>query len=298
MTELESLPNELLIYILKFLDSTDVIKVAQTCKRLLQICQAEILWQHLCQRVLYHYGKFQGFWKLPGNAYGMLVHIKVENGQIVGHVIQPPLSWNVVDPVRLKPLFIITVRDNECVVLCRQGCSAQIKMESEKATFKCETCLGDNKFPHISEQILLAWLEEELESLRGNFDQRMLRHFLQGNVSFLHRIYNLAEQTRYWSSLQLTKVPEPRGFSISPVTPGIFKGTYGSHGLEFVQITLSEDGYTLLGNKLTGDPNVPAGETSLYIDLRQPIRLTTDEQRNIDSLKECYCPYSSSSISV
>lgn len=50
MTELESLPNELLIYILKFLDSTDVIKVAQTCKRLLQICQAEILWQHLCQR--------------------------------------------------------------------------------------------------------------------------------------------------------------------------------------------------------------------------------------------------------
>lgn len=53
------------------------------------------------------------------------------------------------------------------------------------------------------------------------------------------------------SSLQLTKVPEPRGFSISPVTPGIFKGTYGSHGLEFVHITLSEDGYTLLGNKLT-----------------------------------------------
>ncbi|XP_025115498.1 uncharacterized protein LOC112576889 isoform X1 [Pomacea canaliculata] len=163
----------------------------------------------------------------------------------MGHVIQPPLSWNVVDPVRLKPLFIITVRDNECVVLCRQGCSAQIK-------------------------ILLAWLEEESESLRGNFDQRMLRHLLQGNVSFLHRIYNLAEQTRYCYTWY---IQGDLWFS--------WAGVHTNH---------SEDGYTLLGNKLTGDPNVPAGETSLYIDLRQPIRLTTDEQRNIDILKSVTAP--------
>ena len=38
---------------------------------------------------------------------------------------------------------------------------------------------------------------------------------------------------------------------------GLWRGTYGGHGLEIITLRMQADGCTLRGCKVTGDPNVP-----------------------------------------
>ncbi|MBV95577.1 F-box only protein 31, partial [Eschrichtius robustus] len=63
------------------------------------------------------------------------------------------------------------------------------------------------------------------------------------------------------------------------IRPGLFKGTYGSHGLEIVM--LSFHGKHARGTKITGDPNIPAGQQTVEIDLRHRIHLP-----DIESLRD------------
>ncbi|KAL8195040.1 UNVERIFIED_CONTAM: F-box only protein 31 [Gekko kuhli] len=66
------------------------------------------------------------------------------------------------------------------------------------------------------------------------------------------------------------------------IKPGLFKGTYGSHGLEIVM--LSFHGKKAKGTKITGDPNIPAGQQTVEIELAHPIRLPDIE--NLSNLSE------------
>ena len=72
-----------------------------------------------------------------------------------------------------------------------------------------------------------------------------------------------------------------------PISPGIFKGTYGGHGIEIIAIDYpTED--TLKAVKLTGDPNVPMNKVTFTADLTKGIALTKDEQKQLscDDLKK------------
>merc|ERR1712223_842787 len=56
-----------------------------------------------------------------------------------------------------------------------------------------------------------------------------------------------------------------------PIQPGIFKATYGSHGIELIHVHYRQEPNQLVGWKITGDPNVPSGETSFIGYLDKPI---------------------------
>jgi hypothetical protein len=59
--------------------------------------------------------------------------------------------------------------------------------------------------------------------------------------------------------------------------PGLWIGSYGGHGSEFVMIHYSQD--RLYATKVTGDVNVPRGEVSFSSSLTPQSRILTN---NID----------------
>ena len=69
-----------------------------------------------------------------------------------------------------------------------------------------------------------------------------------------------------------------------PITPGIFKGDYGSHGTQLIQLSFSQEdstGLMFTGTKITGDPNVPAGRRSFKGSLNDGLIMPMDEQVRI-----------------
>ncbi|KAL8616310.1 hypothetical protein ACOMHN_056253 [Nucella lapillus] len=89
------------------------------------------------------------------------------------------------------------------------------------------------------------------------------------------------------SKFQLQRMVRATASCVSPITLGLYKGTYGGHGIELIHLVAADNGYELLGDKILGDPNVPAGKISLYVDLRQPLTLTREEQdsTSVDELR-------------
>ena len=51
------------------------------------------------------------------------------------------------------------------------------------------------------------------------------------------------------SSYSLQRIPPAVQSPLSPVTLGLYKGTYGSHGVEIVNVTVSDE-YQILGDKI------------------------------------------------
>jgi len=69
-----------------------------------------------------------------------------------------------------------------------------------------------------------------------------------------------------------------------PLKPGIFKGTYGGHGIEFISIE-KKSPYQFEAIKISGDPNVPCGKVSFTGDLRDFLFPSEEDQLSIDKLK-------------
>ncbi len=65
-----------------------------------------------------------------------------------------------------------------------------------------------------------------------------------------------------------------------PIPSGVFKGTYGPHGIEMISLHYANNNTQLRGVKLTGDPNVPFGKVSFQADLDKSIIMSEDVQRD------------------
>ncbi|XP_023413860.1 F-box only protein 31 isoform X2 [Loxodonta africana] len=89
--------------------------------------------------------------------------------------------------------------------------------------------------------------------------------------------------TRVSNCLTYRRIYLPPSHPDDLIKPGLFKGTYGSHGLEIVM--LSFHGRRARGTKITGDPNIPAGQQTVEVDLRHRIQLPEAENlRNFNEL--------------
>ncbi|XP_075996854.1 F-box only protein 31 isoform X1 [Genypterus blacodes] len=299
------LPPELLVEIFSILPGTALPNVALVCKKFRQILNTETIWRRRCTeefgmkedlrkmevggvssrdvyvKLLHPYRHILGLWQPDIGPYGGLLNVVVDGLFIIGWMYLPPHDPRVEDPMRRRPLFRIHMLESKkASVECMYGHKGPHKGDIQASTVKKDEfstkCnqTDHHRMPGGRQEEFRTWLEEEWgRTLEDIFHEHMQELIL---MKFIYT-------SQYDNCLTYRRIYLPPESSSDLLQPGLFKGTYGSHGLEIVM--LSFHGATARATKLTGDPNVPAGQLTLDVDLTRPVVLPDLEcQRNIETL--------------
>ncbi|XP_047385724.1 F-box only protein 31 isoform X2 [Sciurus carolinensis] len=273
------LPPELLVEIFASLPGTDLPSLAQVCTKFRRILHTDTIWRRRCREVLHRYRHILGLWQPDIGPYGGLLNVVVDGLFIIGWMYLPPHDPHVDDPMRFKPLFRIHLMERKsATVECMYGHKGphnghiQIVKKDEFST-KCNQT-DHHRMSGGRQEEFRTWLREEWgRTLEDIFHEHMQELIL---MKFIYT-------SQYDNCLTYRRIYLPPSRPDDLIKPGLFKGTYGSHGLEIVM--LSFHGRCARGTKITGDPNIPAGQQTVEIDLRHRIQLPDVENlRNFNEL--------------
>ncbi|XP_060771003.1 F-box only protein 31 isoform X3 [Neoarius graeffei] len=231
------------------------------------------------KRLLHPYRYILGLWQPDIGPYGGLLNVVVDGLFIIGWMYLPPHDPRVEDPMRRRPLFRIHMWErNKATVECMYGHKGPHKgdiqtVKKDEFSTKCNQT-DHHRMPGGRQEEFRTWLEEEWgRTLEDIFHEHMQELIL---MKFIYT-------SQYDNCLTYRRIYLPPCLPSDLLQPGLFKGTYGSHGLEIIM--LSFHGSRAKATKLTGDPNVPAGQLTLDIDLSRPVQLPDlEHQRNIEEL--------------
>ncbi|KAM9497029.1 F-box only protein 31 isoform 1-T1 [Clarias gariepinus] len=229
--------------------------------------------------LLYPYRYILGLWQPDIGPYGGLLNVVVDGLFIIGWMYLPPHDPRVEDPMRRRPLFRIHMWErNKATVECMYGHKGPHKgdiqtVKKDEFSTKCNQT-DHHRMAGGRQEEFRTWLEEEWgRTLEDIFHEHMQELIL---MKFIYT-------SQYDNCLTYRRIYLPPCLPSDLLQPGLFKGTYGSHGLEIIM--LSFHGSRAKATKLTGDPNVPAGQLTLDIDLSRPVQLPDlEHQRNIEEL--------------
>lgn len=299
------LPPEILVEIFSSLPGTALPNLALVCKKFRQILNTETIWRRRCTnefgmnddprkmeivgmssrelyvKLLHPYRHILGLWQPDIGPYGGLLNVVVDGLFIIGWMYLPPHDPRVEDPMRRRPLFRIHMLEkNKATVECMYGHKGPHKgdiqtVKKDEFSTKCNQT-DHHRMPGGRQEEFRTWLEEEWgRTLEDIFHEHMQELIL---MKFIYT-------SQYDNCLTYRRIYLPPYLPSDLLQPGLFKGTYGSHGLEIIM--LSFHGSKAKATKLTGDPNVPAGQLTLEIDLNRPLRLPDlEHQRNMDELQQ------------
>ncbi|XP_019749567.1 F-box only protein 31 isoform X2 [Hippocampus comes] len=300
---LSELPPELLVEIFSLLPGTALPNVALVCKTFRQILNTETIWRRRCMeefhmkedlrkmevggvssrdlyvKLLHPYRHILGLWQPDIGPYGGLLNVVVDGLFIIGWMYLPPHDPRVEDPMRRRPLFRIHMWETKkATVECMYGHKGPHKgdiqtVRKDEFSTKCNQT-DHHRMPGGRQEEFRTWLEEEWgRTLEEIFHEHMQELIL---MKFIYT-------SQYDNCLTYRRIYLPPAMPSDLIQPGLFKGTYGSHGLEIVMLSFHRT--SARATKLTGDPNVPAGQLTLDIDLSQPLVLPDlEHQRNIEEL--------------
>ncbi|XP_054475694.1 LOW QUALITY PROTEIN: F-box only protein 31 [Anoplopoma fimbria] len=300
---LAELPPELLVEIFSLLPGTALPNVALVGKKFRQILNTETIWRRRCMKefgmkedlrkmevggvssrdlyvkLLHPYRHILGLWQPDIGPYGGLLNVVVDGLFIIGWMYLPPHDPRVEDPMRRRPLFRIHLWESQkATVECMYGHKGPHKgdiqtVKKDEFSTKCNQT-DHHRMPGGRQEEFRTWLEEEWgRTLEEIFHEHMQELIL---MKFIYT-------SQYDNCLTYRRIYLPPVMPTDLLHPGLFKGTYGSHGLEIVM--LSFHGPSVRATKLTGDPNVPAGQLTLDVDLSRPVFLPDlEHQRNIEEL--------------
>ncbi|KAM4894362.1 F-box only protein 31 isoform 1-T1 [Sylvia borin] len=217
--------------------------------------------------LLHRYRHILGLWQPDIGPYGGLLNVVVDGLFIIGWMYLPPHDPHVDDPMRFKPLFRIHLMERKCATVeCMYGHKGphnghiQIVKKDEFST-KCNQT-DHHRMSGGRQEEFRTWLREEWgRTLEDIFHEHMQELIL---MKFIYT-------SQYDNCLTYRRIYLPPSSPDDLIQPGLFKGTYGSHGLEIVM--LSFHGKKAKGTKITGDPNIPAGQQTVEIDLAHPLQL-------------------------
>uniref|UniRef100_A0A8B9JL37 F-box protein 31 n=1 Tax=Astyanax mexicanus TaxID=7994 RepID=A0A8B9JL37_ASTMX len=300
---LVDLPPELLVEIFSSLPGTVLPNLALVCKKFRQILSTETIWRRRCTeefgmrddlrkmevmgvssrelyvKLLHPYRHILGLWQPDIGPYGGLLNVVVDGLFIIGWMYLPPHDPRVEDPMRRRPLFRIHMWESKkATVECMYGHKGPHKgdiqtVKKDEFSTKCNQT-DHHRMPGGRQEEFRTWLEEEWgRTLEDIFHEHMQELIL---MKFIYT-------SQYDNCLTYRRIYLPPCLPSDLLQPGLFKGTYGSHGLEIIM--LSFHGSRAKATKLTGDPNVPAGQLTLDIDLSRPVQLPDlEHQRSIEEL--------------
>ncbi|XP_075622125.1 F-box only protein 31 isoform X2 [Balearica regulorum gibbericeps] len=285
------LPPELLVQIFGSLPGTDLPSLARVCTTFRRILRTDTIWRRRCReeygvcenlrklevtgvscrdvyaKLLHRYRHILGLWQPDIGPYGGLLNVVVDGLFIIGWMYLPPHDPHVDDPMRFKPLFRIHLMERKCATVeCMYGHKGphnghiQILKKDEFST-KCNQT-DHHRMSGGRQEEFRTWLREEWgRTLEDIFHEHMQELIL---MKFIYT-------SQYDNCLTYRRIYLPPSSLDDLIKPGLFKGTYGSHGLEIVM--LSFHGKKAKGTKITGDPNIPAGQQTVEIDLAHPLQL-------------------------
>lgn len=300
---LSELPPELLVEIFSLLPGTALPNAALVCKKFRQILNTETIWKRRCMeefgmkedlrkmevggvssrdlyvKLLHPYRHILGIWQPDIGPYGGLLNVVVDGLFIIGWMYLPPHDPRVEDPMRRRPLFRIHMWESQkATVECMYGHKGPHKgdiqtVKKDEFSTKCNQT-DHHRMPGGRQEEFRTWLEEEWgRTLEEIFHEHMQELIL---MKFIYT-------SQYDNCLTYRRIYLPPAMPSALLQPGLFKGTYGSHGLEIVMLSFHES--SARATKLTGDPNVPAGQLTLDVDLSRPVVLPDlEQQRNIEEL--------------
>ncbi|XP_039174561.1 F-box only protein 31 isoform X1 [Crotalus tigris] len=217
--------------------------------------------------LLHRYRHILGLWQPDIGPYGGLLNVVVDGLFIIGWMYLTPHDPHVDGPMRFKPLFRVHLMERRsATVECMYGHKGphsghiQIVKKDEFST-KCNQT-DHHRMSGGRQEEFRTWLREEWgRTLEDIFHEHMQELIL---MKFIYT-------SQYDNCLTYRRIYLPPRSLEYLIQPGLFKGTYGSHGLEIVM--LSFHGKKAKGTKITGDPNIPAGQQTVEIDLAYPIQL-------------------------
>ncbi|XP_069758017.1 F-box only protein 31 isoform X4 [Narcine bancroftii] len=285
------LPPELLVEIFCFLPGVSLPGLAAACRKFHHILKygvsenqrqletVGIACRDLYIKLLHPYRNILGLWQPDIGPYGGLLNVVVDGLFIIGWMYLPPHDPRVNDAMRCKPLFRIHLWEkNKAEVECMYGHKGSHKgdiqiVKTDEFSTKC----NQTDFHRMSggrQEEFRTWLAEEWgRTLEDIFHEHMQELIL---MKFIYT-------SQYDNCLTYRRIYLPPSSPEDLIPPGLFKGTYGSHGLEIVM--LSFHGTHIKVTKITGDPNVPAGQLTLHIDMTRRVQLPDIEHlQNFDKL--------------
>lgn len=307
MAHVLDLPPEVLAEVFSHLTGSYLPTVARVCKAFLAAAKVDILWQRICtkeydvkfniaedisltyyevySRLLHPYGFTLGLWQIDNCPYGGLVHVKFESGVINAVQYNMPKDPHITDPLRAKTLFTITpcptgAAESHCHKGYNGSHTCVLSKKEEGFSYKCLS-VDKHRHPHGKEAEFREWLQQETTN---NVEQLQSLH---GQELFLMK-FVITGQNEVEFGLRRLSLPQP--VANVPLQPGLFKGTYGSHGIELVLLEYDLDAHKAVALKVMGDPNVPADQISIKIDIKRPMILNTTQQAKMETLSQIDTP--------
>lgn len=273
------------------------------------------------QHVLYKYGKLLGLWqKVTEGHYGKLLQVKfrsflisvkkakvckeLSNFQFVYDDYKLKLiEWNtpigqaVNEPMRPNEFLNISLQPQESddvATKVKLVNNAMYLDQDEDDLDMIISLSGPEKFsiflPTVGQSLPQPGLSEEsLVGMMVNYlclhtsQSLETRDVIEGTLpdqmqNFLPRFY-AAIHSR--NALGFRRLFPCQSHLKLPIASGIFKGTYGPHGIEMIKVSFPNS-QTMEGLKLTGDPNVPMDKITFKADIQKAVIMSKQDQIDSD----------------
>jgi len=295
-----TLPGELQLLVVQQLGAQDIATLSSTCTELRSLCLPETVWIHLAERqfkvklkvteefsprlffqsVLYPYRHTLGLWQRKNlRYYGGVLQVSVRDTYILFEEIIPPIKLS--DPLkRLEFLRLSRMKQDDDVVITsysKLALTDRVKVSYEE----------DEEEPKLS--IILANIEDH--TLNPDEWREIMLEFVMlagGNEADVNNLLLMKFiQTYHARSLYTYR---KLSFDSTPTTlltalnSGIFIGNYGPHGMEVINLTVTEAIVGTAGVKVTGDPNVPYGEVTFRITDPRCLNVPLEDQESIPNI--------------
>ena len=292
MSSLVNLPPELSLLIVRQLPASDLCSLRSSCSSLRDICDMEAVWlrrcqqdfnveispdtsaRHIYQNLLYKFGHLLGTWqRLNLTFYGGLLRVYYEAGAIKFEHLMPTSDIYQ----ELSRLQFLTMTDtsveNHDLLTCRE--KAVVRQEDEGELVVA--------VPSLTEYITSpAEWRDLLDTFRAWDTTRSTESAVMKFVSVYHNrnlfLYSRV-LTEDWRNIHHGQHSSGCPL-LSSLTPGVFKGDYGGHGIELVHF---RDGQAV---KVTGDPNVPFNQVTFRVTGPQCLDLSLETQRSLAEVRE------------
>lgn len=293
------LPREVVLNIISFLETGDICNLRTVNHLFKCICDKESVWiskaktdykvklkvednfspRIFYQNVLHKYGPMLGVWQRQNlKFYSGILRVYYEDKSIVFENLVP--TSDIFSDLRRLKFLTVTLTDSGKPFITSHDkmTSTQNVKFNLHAGNKLEI-INSNMKDYITSPSEWRELLQEFKSWDTSHDTELA---LMKFVSLYHSRTVFSYLPLNWSDRFVKTLPN------MPIKPGLFKGSYGGHGVELVQLQIHMIADTMIGAtgvKITGDPNVPFNEVTFRIVGKACLNIPIDLQETVRGVR-------------